>query len=64
MNNIEQFKINLLKLVAEHDLQGEIIWDTALCFYVPCNDVFFWGCADAEDIESQKDVDLLQSSSR
>ena len=59
---MEQFKVNLLKLVAEHDLHGEITWDTALSFYVICNDVFAWGCADAEDIESQEDVDLIHQS--
>lgn len=59
---MEQFKINLLKLVAQHGLQSDINWNEDLNFYVGCNDIFFWGCADAEDIENQEDVDLLQQS--
>jgi hypothetical protein len=38
----------------------EIRWTPDLDFYVNCNDLFFWGCSDAEDIETQEDIDLLK----
>ena len=59
---MEQYKINLLKLVAEHELTDYIKWNTDLEFYVTCSDFFFWGCADAEDITSQEDVDLFEQA--
>ena len=59
---MEQYKINLLKLVAANDLHSDLIWNDDLDFYVLCNDLFFWGCADAEDIESQEDVDLFEKA--
>jgi hypothetical protein len=57
---MEQYKINLLKLVAEHELTDYIKWNIDLEFYVTCSDFFFWGCADAENITSQEDVDLFE----
>lgn len=59
---MEQYKINLLKLVAKHDLQYDLDWNEDLIFHIGCNDLFFWGCADAESIESQEDVDLYEQS--
>jgi len=29
---------------------------------IMCNDVFFWGCADAEPVENEKDRELLRKS--
>lgn len=40
----------LLRLVAEHDCYSDIFWDDQLKFYANCGDVFYWGCADAEQI--------------
>lgn len=57
---MEEFKINLFKLVAEHDIRDALYWSEDLSFYFLCNDFFYWGCADAEDIENQQDVDLLE----
>jgi hypothetical protein len=59
---MEEYKINLLKLAAANDLQADLLWNEDLDFYVICNDLFFWGCADAEDIESQEDVDLYKKA--
>lgn len=59
---MEQYKINLLKLAAEWELQNSLHWDTDLKFYVTCSDFFFWGCADAEDITCQEDVDLFEQA--
>jgi hypothetical protein len=57
---MEEYKINLLKLVAEHDMRDALYWSEDLSFYFLCNDIFFWGCADGEDVENQQDVDLLE----
>lgn len=58
--NNEQI-VRLLKLVAEKgDSTFDISWDELLEFYVLCNDVFFWGCADLEFISSDEDIDLLE----
>jgi len=57
---MEEYKIKLLKLVAEYDIQHTLFWSEDLSFYFLCNDFFYWGCADAEDIENQEDVDLLE----
>jgi len=59
---MEEYQLNLLKLLAKHDLQSDISWQEDLKFYILCNDLFAWGCADAEYIESQDDVDLYEKS--
>jgi hypothetical protein len=59
---MEQYKINLLKLAAKHELTSSLYWNEDLCFYINCNDLFYWGTADGEDISSQEDVDLLEQS--
>lgn len=33
-----------------------------LQFFVNCNDVFAWGCADVEQIESDEDLDALDQA--
>ncbi len=50
----------LLRVVATYDLCYELYWDTDLQFCINCNDVFFWGCADAEDVETEEDIKLLE----
>jgi hypothetical protein len=40
----------ILLFAREHDLESDISWDDDLNFYINCNDVFFWGCADGEPI--------------
>lgn len=59
---MEQYKINLLKLVAKYDIISSICWNEDLEFYILCSDSFFWGCSDSEDICNQEDVDLLEQS--
>lgn len=34
--------------------------DKEVKFFVNCNDVFYWGCSDAEDIEPEEIPDLLE----
>lgn len=58
---MEQYKINLLKLAAKHNFIYDIAWDEDLVFSITSNDTFFHA-ADAEDITSQEDVDMLQQA--
>lgn len=52
----------LLKVVALHDSNEVIWWNTSLEFFVGCNDIFAWACADAEPIETDLDIDALDSA--
>jgi hypothetical protein len=54
----------ILKLAQNYDFIDELIWDQDLRFAINCNDVFMWGCADAEEITTREDVDLLQQACR
>lgn len=58
---MEQYKEELLKFASIHDIQNEIYWTEDLEFAILCNDVFFWGCADAEEI-TEDDLELLKDS--
>jgi hypothetical protein len=47
--------LKILQAVAEADRHGAVWWRTdgewaPVTFFVNCNDVFAWGCADAEDL--------------
>ena len=57
---MEQFKINLLKLAAKYDIKDTLLWSEELDFSIMCSDAFFYATADAEDVHSQEDVDLLE----
>jgi len=46
----------LLRLVAKHDQREDLWWNQDLEFTVDCSDVFHWACADAEPVETLKDV--------
>jgi hypothetical protein len=52
----------ILKLAQKYDFIDDLIWDQDLKFAINCNDVFMWGCADAEEIETEEDVNLLQQA--
>lgn len=61
-----QFEILLLGLKPELDeefngCQAELWWDEDLTFDANCSDLFFWGCADSEDI-NEEDLPLLRQS--
>lgn len=51
----------MLKFIEYYDLYEEIIWDQNLNFFVICNDVFAWACADCEEIQSKDLPDLKQA---
>ncbi len=44
------FISQLLMLIASHDVSSGIFWNTSLQFFVICNDLFWWGCADLEEV--------------
>jgi hypothetical protein len=50
---MEQYKINLLN----------VAWNEDLVFSITCNDIFCHA-ADAEDISSQEDVDMLEQAAK
>lgn len=54
----------ILKLAQNFDFIDDLIWDQDLKFAINCNDVFMWGCADAVEIETAEDVNLLQQACR
>lgn len=60
---MEQFKINLLKLAAKHDFIYDVFWNEDLVFSITCSDVFY-RAADAEDITSQEDVDMIEQAAK
>lgn len=51
----------LLKLTAQFHSCDSIFWDEDLRFYVNCNDVFDWGCSDAEEV-TPENIHLLEQS--
>ena len=59
-DKMEQYKINLLKLAAKYDIKDTFLWNEELEFSIICSDSFYYATADAEDICSQEDVDLLE----
>lgn len=58
------FIFDLLRLFAEEDLIGSLYWvedGDSFQFFVGCNDVFAWGCADGEDITLENLPQLRQA---
>lgn len=51
--------LRLLKVMAKYESQDYLSWTEDLEFYIRCNDFFYWASADAEDIESEADIDML-----
>jgi hypothetical protein len=55
--------IPFFQAVAELDLFGEVMWQPDFSsLSVICSDVFYWGCADCEPVESLEDIELLIKS--
>lgn len=52
----------LLRVIAEYELHGEVLWYTDMKFFVNCNDLFFWALADGEPIETIQDVEALEQA--
>lgn len=58
----------LLRLMLAHDCHSELWWNTRtrtkdgdLQFFINCNDVFVWGCADLEAI-TEENLPVLKES--
>ena len=65
-NNTSKFVMHVLKLTGEWDICGSLWWRTdgeyaPVTFFINCNDVFYWGCADAEAI-TPENIELLEKS--
>ena len=58
---MSHFVMQLLTLTAKYDVNEELLWDENLNFAVLCNDFFFWGTADAEEITPETLAELEQS---
>jgi hypothetical protein len=61
---VEKYKEDLLKLVVRpwgQVVKESLDWSTNLKFYLWCNDLFWWAVADTEAIESEEDLELLES---
>lgn len=61
------FVVQVLTLANKWDFYGELFWsiseddDTLVLFRANCNDLFYWGCADAEEI-MPNDIDSLNQA--
>lgn len=58
------FVLRVLSVLASNDGCDDVWWRTdgeyaPVTFLVNCNDVFFWGCADAEHV-TRENVDELE----
>jgi len=51
----------ILRLFAKYNLNGFLLWNESLDFFVNCNDLFLWGTADAQKVTSA-DVVLIEAT--
>lgn len=62
-----QFIHDVLELFELADSFHDLTWrtehkGTGVQFWVNCNDLFYWGTADAEPVETKKDLELLRQT--
>lgn len=53
---IDGFELDLLKLLAKHDVRDDLFWNvsgTSIKFFVNCSDVFWWATADLEEVTAE-----------
>lgn len=60
------FVLRVLRLMAEHDNCDGIWWRTdgeyaPVTFFINCNDLLFWGCADCERV-TPENIDRLEQA--
>ena len=63
MTNTE-FTLEVLRLMALYDETQSLMWQVhggVVEFHINCSDVFWWGCADAEEI-TPNNLPLLEQS--
>lgn len=64
----EEFRMELdrirsvLAAASDLEIRDHVYWYEDCKFFVLCNDVFYWGCADCEDINTQADIDILRKA--
>lgn len=66
MNKKMEFLMKVLKLFADYELQGQLHWeceeeDDPISLSVNCNDLFWWGSGDSEDI-TPENIQVLEDS--
>jgi hypothetical protein len=62
----DSLELRVLKIFSEHDACDEVWWRTdgeyaPVTFLVNCNDLFYWGCADAEPV-TKDNIDNLEGA--
>lgn len=62
----EKFVMDVLTLMAKHDATQAIWWRcdgeyAPITFFINCNDLFFWACADCETITPENLPILAQA---
>ena len=65
-NDLSQFIMRVLNLASKYDLCSVIWWRTdgkyaPITFFVNCNDLFYWACADTEEI-TPENIDSLEQA--
>lgn len=65
-NEDTKFIMSVLRLIAEYDMEGSLYWRcdgeyAPIKFFINCNDVFAWGCADSEEITPENLSALKQA---
>ena len=58
MNKEEEF-VKIGYFIAEWDIYNELYWQEDLTCFIQCNDQFYWGCSDLEELEAA-DLPLLE----
>lgn len=64
MKKDNEYILKVLQLASKYDLCGDLYWRTddeyePCTFFVNCNDVFAWACADCEEI-TPENIDELE----
>lgn len=57
----EELFLEVAKLAARHGLRDELIWTEDLAVAVDVSDLFYWACADAEDI-TEENLPMLRQA--
>lgn len=57
------FILKVLDMISTENLHEDLLWhvkDGSVHFSTMCSDFFHWGCADAEEVETEEDLALLK----
>lgn len=62
----QEFILDVLGIIAKADAHRALWWRTdgeyaPITFFINCNDTFFWGCADAEDV-TPENIEVLRKA--